>query len=137
MIVFLTLVCVAALGLLVWMGKIPNTAKTWFPVPIWMVLLLVVLFFPMQLGGPSGPARLMTYSVSVIPNVAGTVTEVVAQPNQPLKKGDVLFKLDPRPYLYLLEAKKSSIGGERAESSTATSQSTCGHRDHRTGARQA
>ena len=45
MIVFLTLIYVALLGVLVWMGKLPNSAKTWFTVPIWMVLLLIFLFF--------------------------------------------------------------------------------------------
>ena len=109
MIVFLTLIYVAILGLLVWMGKVPNSAKTWFTVPIWMVLLLVFLFFPMQLGAPSGPVRVLTPSVSIIPNVAGQVTEVVAEESEPLKEGDVLFKIDPRPFRYLLEAKKAAL----------------------------
>ena len=118
MIVFLTLIYVALLGVLVWMGKLPNSAKTWFTVPIWMVLLLIFLFFPMQLGAPSGPVRVMTYSVSIIPNVAGPVTEVVAEESEPLKKGDVLFKIDPRPFQYLLEAKKAAL----AESEQAVPQ---------------
>lgn len=118
MIVFLTLIYVALLGVLVWMGKLPNSAKTWFTVPIWMVLLLIFLFFPMQLGAPSGPVRVLTYSVSIIPNVAGTVTEVVAEESVPLKKGDVLFKIDPRPFRYLLEAKKAAL----AESEQAVPQ---------------
>jgi len=109
MIVFLTLIYVALLGVLVWMGKVPNSAKTWFTVPIWMVLLLIFLFFPMQLGAPSGPIRILTYSVSIIPNVAGTVTEVVAEESEPLKEGDVLFEIDPRPFRYLLEAKTAAL----------------------------
>jgi multidrug resistance efflux pump len=88
---------------------LPNSAKTWFTIPIWMVLLLFFLFFPMQLGAPSGPVTLLTYSVSVIPNVVGTVTDMIAETNQPLKKGDVLFKIHPRPFRYLLEAKKAAL----------------------------
>jgi multidrug resistance efflux pump len=36
--------------------------------------------------------------VQITPNVRGLVIEVPVEANQPIKKGDVLFKIDPEPY---------------------------------------
>ena len=73
MIAFLTLIYVAVLAVLVWLKVLPNKAMTWLSTLVWMLLLFVVLFIPMQWGAPAGPARILTYSVQVIPNVAGEV----------------------------------------------------------------
>jgi multidrug resistance efflux pump len=36
--------------------------------------------------------------VAIVPNVPGQVIEVAVQPNQPVKKGNVLFRIDPTQY---------------------------------------
>ena len=46
----------------------------------------------------SADVRVINYVVSVNPRVNGIVTEVPIVPNRPIKKGDVLFKIDPTPY---------------------------------------
>jgi multidrug resistance efflux pump len=46
----------------------------------------------------SADVRVINYVVSVNPRVSGLVTEVPVIPNRPIKKGDVLFKIDPTPY---------------------------------------
>jgi multidrug resistance efflux pump len=51
------------------------------------------LFIPMGWGAPHGPALVVRNSVAVVPDVAGEVTDVPVQANQPLKAGDVLFKI--------------------------------------------
>jgi multidrug resistance efflux pump len=70
-----------------------------------LLLLLVGLFIPMGWGAPSGPALVARQSVEITPNVAGEVVEVAAQPNQPLKANDPLFRIDPVPY----EAKVKTL----------------------------
>ncbi|MGI9522306.1 MAG: HlyD family secretion protein [Hyphomicrobiaceae bacterium] len=108
MIAFLTLCYTGVLALLVWLKILPNTLWTWLTTVVWFLLLFVVLFIPMQWGAPSGSARILTYSVQIIPNVAGPVVEVPVQPNTILKKGDVLFQIDPAPY-------RAAVDGVRAQ----------------------
>jgi multidrug resistance efflux pump len=36
--------------------------------------------------------------VQIVPNVRGTVVEVPVEANKPVKKGEVLFRIDPQPY---------------------------------------
>lgn len=109
MISFLTLCYVAILAVLVKLKIVPNKPTTWLSIVGWVVLLLVVLFIPMQWGAPSGPLRLMTYTVQVIPDVAGQVTEVPVRPNVPVKKGEVLFKIDPIPYQAAVKSVRAQL----------------------------
>lgn len=62
------------------------------------LLLLIGLFIPMNWGAPQGPALVVRNSVAIVPDVAGEVIEVPVQANQPLKAGDVLFRIDPTPF---------------------------------------
>ncbi|MEA3411600.1 MAG: biotin/lipoyl-binding protein [Pseudomonadota bacterium] len=98
MIVFLTVCYIVLLALLVKL-KVIRLNLWWKISPlVWIVLLLVVLFIPMQWGAPAGTVQVYQFVVEVIPNVAGEVIEVPVEPLAPLKKGDVLFRIDPRPY---------------------------------------
>ena len=113
MIAFLTLCYVAVLGLLVKLGVLPNKVGTWLSTLAWALLLFIVLFIPMQWGAPSGPARIMTYTVQIIPNVSGPVVDVPVVPNKPLKKGDILFTIDPTTYQAALDGKRAQLGYQR------------------------
>ncbi|MGC1466512.1 MAG: HlyD family secretion protein [Pseudolabrys sp.] len=53
--------------------------------------------------------RIYFTSAPVIPSVRGPVVEVPVTPNMPLKKGDVLFRLDPRPYEFAVEGKRAAL----------------------------
>ena len=44
-----------------------------------------------------------------MPVVKGRVIEVPVEPNAPMKQGDVLFKIDPRPYQYVVDQKKALL----------------------------
>jgi RND family efflux transporter MFP subunit len=71
----------------------------WKASPFIVLLLLnLLLFIPMGWGAPQGPALVVRNAVSIVPSVAGEVTEVPVQANTALKAGDVLFKIDPTPY---------------------------------------
>jgi len=98
MIGVLTLLYVGLLVLAVKAGLI-RPSLFWKLSPLaFALLLMAALFVPMQFWAPQGPVLVGQYSVQIVPNVAGQVIEVPVEPNVPLKKGDVLFKIDPTPY---------------------------------------
>ncbi len=109
MIAFLTLCYLGVLAVLVALRVLPNKPIVWMSTLVWSLLLFVVLFVPMQWGAPSGPARLMTHTVQIIPNVAGEVTDVPVEPNVPLARGDVLFRIDPTPYEAAVDATRAAL----------------------------
>jgi multidrug efflux pump subunit AcrA (membrane-fusion protein) len=57
------------------------------------LILLLNVFAP-----SSSDVRVIKYVVQVFPQVRGRVLEVPAEGNRPMKKGDVLFKIDPTPF---------------------------------------
>jgi RND family efflux transporter MFP subunit len=115
MIVFLTLLYVAILAILV-KTKLIKLTLWWKLSPIlWSLFLLVVLFIPMQWGAPRGDVLVAQRTVQIVPNVAGQVIDVPVGPNQQVEKGDVLFRIDPRPFQYRLDSLKGQL--QEAESS--------------------
>ena len=54
-------------------------------------------------------ARIYFAVTPVLPSIRGRVIEVPAQPSKPLKEGDVLFRIDPKPYQYVVDQKKASL----------------------------
>src|SRR4029079_4283479 len=63
------------------------------------IIGLTMLILLLNIVAPSShDVRVVNYVVAVNPRISGLVTEVPIEPNRPLKKGDLLFRLDPRPY---------------------------------------
>jgi multidrug resistance efflux pump len=54
-------------------------------------------------------ARIYFTVTPVLPAVRGRVIEVPVQANAPLKEGDVLFRIDPKPYQYAVDQKKALL----------------------------
>jgi len=54
-------------------------------------------------------ARIYFSVTPVLPTIRGRVIEVPVETNKPLKQGDVLFKIDPKPYQYVLQQKQASL----------------------------
>src|SRR6476620_5565914 len=93
----------------------------WKASPFIVLLLLNLgLFIPMGWGAPQGAALVVRYSVSIVPDVAGEVTEVPVAANTPLRTGDVLFRIDPVPF----EAQVKAIEAQLKLSSTRLAQMT-------------
>lgn len=108
MIVVLLNSYIALLALFVWLRFIPFNLF-WKVSPVLVALVLLVgLFIPMGWGAPSGPVLLVRNSVQIVPSVAGEVTEVPVVANTPLKRGDVLFRIDPTTY----RAQADAIGAQ-------------------------
>jgi multidrug efflux pump subunit AcrA (membrane-fusion protein) len=109
MIVFLTLCYIAVLAILIKL-KVIKLNLWWKLSPLaWMLLLLIVLFIPMQWGAPGGAVNLYQGVVEIIPNVSGEVIEVPVKPLVPLKEGDVLFKIDPKPFQDQVDKLSASL----------------------------
>ena len=63
------------------------------------IIALTALILVLNIVAPSSAdVRVVNYVVPINPPVRGLVTEVPIEPNRPIKKGDVLFKIDPTPY---------------------------------------
>jgi len=74
------------------------------------VFLIATLLLLMSYNHPySSDGRIYFTSAPVIPTVGGQVVDVPVTPNVPLKKGDVLFQIDPRPYQYTVDQKRASL----------------------------
>ncbi|TWU27975.1 HlyD family secretion protein [Novipirellula artificiosorum] len=88
-------------------------------------LLIVALLFCAQYFHPfSSSARVFKKTIPVIAqlNQRGQVIEVVVEPNRPVKKGDVLFRVDRVPYETLVKQLIAAVeaakqGKQVAESS--------------------
>jgi len=63
------------------------------------IIGLTVLILLLNVFAPtSSDLRVIKYVVQILPQVRGRVIDVPAEGNRPMKKGDVLFKIDPTPY---------------------------------------
>lgn len=76
-----------------------------------IVLTLLIL----NIVAPSShDVRVINYVVQIVPRVAGRVISVPIEPDRPIKKGAVLFKIDPTPFeqqARSLEAKTMKLRG--------------------------
>lgn len=56
--------------------------------------------------------------VSVASDVAGRIVEVAVRENQPVKAGDILFRIDPEPYHIALAQADAAIAGAQVQVTT-------------------
>jgi multidrug resistance efflux pump len=75
------------------------------------IVLIGGLLLIMNYNHPYSEVVRQYYTTTpMIPDIKGRIIEVPVQPNQPLKAGDVLFKIDPEPF----EDKVKGLEGEIA-----------------------
>jgi multidrug resistance efflux pump len=58
---------------------------------------------------PSGSFTVVARVMEVAPNVSGQVIEIPVKPNEPVKTGAVLFRLDPAPFQYKVNQLEASL----------------------------
>ncbi len=74
------------------------------------IIGIVLLLLVMNYNHPfTANARIYFAVTPVLPSVRGRVIEVPVAANTPLKEGDVLFRIDPKPYQYTLDQKKAQL----------------------------
>ncbi len=109
MIVFLTVIYIVLL-LLAFKLNILKPTLWWKLSPIvWILLLTIGLFIPMQFWAPQGPLLVGAHSVQIVPNVAGEVIEVNVAENQYVNDGDVLYRIDPTLYQSQVETLTAQL----------------------------
>jgi multidrug resistance efflux pump len=64
---------------------------------------------------PSGSFTVVSRVIEVTPNVSGQVTAIPAKPNEPVKAGTVLFKIDPTPFQYKVNQLQASLAHARQQ----------------------
>ncbi len=114
MIAFLTLIYIGILFLAVKIGIIKLNAFWKVSPVLWMAVLFLVLFVPMQWGAPAGAVNAYQTVIEVVPNVTGEVTEIQARPMQKLQKGDPIFSIDPTQYQAKVEQIEAQIALSQA-----------------------
>ena len=82
---------------------------------------MMVLFLLLNICAPAtNDVRAMNYVIPIVPRITGQVTEVPIQPNRPIKKGDVLFKIDPVPFEAAVKAAEATLQGAKDQLNNAT-----------------
>ena len=111
MIAILTLIYVGLIWLLFFKLKLvePN-AKSYTAAAIVGVVVIGAILLAMNLFQPySTNAVISQYVVQIAPQVTGQVTAVPVSANQPIKKGDVLFTIDPAPFQAAVDGLRAAL----------------------------
>src|SRR4026207_2153940 len=85
------------------------------------IVAMMALFLLLNISAPAtDDVRAMNYVIPIVPRITGQVTEVPIQPNRPIKKGDVLFKIDPIPFEAAVKAAEATLRGLQDQLKNAT-----------------
>jgi multidrug resistance efflux pump len=89
-------------------------------VTIPIIALAIIILFMNIVAPSSSDVRAQNYVIPIVPRVTGQVTEVPIEPNRPIKKGDVLFKIDPVPFEAAANAAEATLRGAKDQLNNAT-----------------
>lgn len=112
---------VGTYGLVCWLvfkkfKLVPVTTYTVCTAILIGVMILGVLFISLSIFHPaSHDGRMYAPVVQIVPQVRGIVTDVTVEANKPLKKGDVLFKIDPVPYQIEVDRLRALLAGKNRD----------------------
>lgn len=77
---------------------------------------LAALILTLNVVAPSSnDVRVLKYVVQIVPQVRGRVLEVPVEPNRLVKKGELLFRVDPTPYQNDLNIAKARLAVDEAK----------------------
>ena len=85
------------------------------------IVAMAALILTLNVVAPSSSdVRVIKYVVQVIPQVRGRVIEVPVEPNRLVKKGELLFRLDPTPYQNDVNVAKAKLLADEAKLAQAS-----------------
>ncbi len=88
------------------------------------IIGITALILLLNIVAPSShDIRVVNYVVPINPPVRGLVTKVPIEPNRPIKKGDVLFQVDPTPYEIAVKNAEAQIAQLKVQLVTAEASS--------------
>jgi multidrug resistance efflux pump len=90
--------------------KIPVNGFTLLTAALGGIALIGALLLGMNYNHPfSSQARFYFHTTPIVPAVSGVVIEVPATTNTPMKKGDILFRIDPTPFENAVKGKEAAL----------------------------
>ncbi len=97
------------------------------------IVAMAAMILTLNVVAPSSAdVRVIKYVVQVIPQVRGRVIEVPVEPNRLVKKGELLFRIDPTQYQNEFNVAKAKLAADEAK----LAQAGAGLVDASAGARQ-
>jgi multidrug resistance efflux pump len=106
LILIYTAICVAVFKIF----SIPVNKWTLPTAALGGIFMIGAILLVMNYNHPyTKNARIYFATTPIMPTVKGRVIEVPVKANTPLKEGDVLFRLDSRPYQYVVDQKKAQL----------------------------
>ncbi|QDV69359.1 Inner membrane protein YibH [Rosistilla carotiformis] len=95
---------------------VPITTYTVCTAVLGGMVLLVGLLILLSVCHPvSHDGRFYSTVTQIVPQVRGKVLEVPVKTNAPLKTGDVLFRIDPKPYQLEVDRLEAMLAGMNAQ----------------------
>jgi multidrug resistance efflux pump len=80
------------------------------------IMGLAALMLLLNVYAPSAlDVQVVKYVVQIVPRVAGRVIEVPVEPNRLTRRGDLLFRIDPRPFQYEVNRLQAQMASTTAE----------------------
>jgi multidrug resistance efflux pump len=99
------------------MRWLPWNTATQVIVVIIPIVALTALVLALNVVAPSSAdVRVIKYVVNVVPQVRGRVIDVPVEPNRLVRKGDVLFRIDPTPYELTVRSLEAQLANAIAGS---------------------
>src|SRR5438876_11616149 len=84
------------------------------------IVAMMVLFLLLNIAAPAtDDVRGMNYVIPIVPRITGQVSEVPIRPSRPIKKGEVLFKIDPVPFEAAVKAAEATLRGAKDQLNNA------------------
>lgn len=87
-----------------------------------VIVLAVLTTRRVDLRPRTDDAYLQADIVHMAPDVSGRIIELDVRDNQPVRKGDVLFRIDPEPFRLRVEQAQANVRGLEAKLSVTTDQ---------------
>jgi multidrug resistance efflux pump len=91
-----------------------NTTSMVIVITIPVVGLTIMILLLNVFAPSSADVRVIKPVVNVVPQVGGRVLEVPVEPNRLVKKGEVLFRIDPTPYELAVKALEAQLANTEA-----------------------
>jgi membrane fusion protein, multidrug efflux system len=89
-----------------------KTPKRKWPAIVLVVVTLLLLVYVIRLWDRTprtDDAYVYADTIDVVPEVSGRIVELAVHDNQAVKQGDLLFRIDPRPYQDALARGRASL----------------------------
>src|SRR6185436_768653 len=95
---------------------LPWTTPWKVGVVILPVVAMIAMLLLLNIYAPTTTdVRVVKYVVPIVSQVKGRVIEVPVENNRPVKKGDVLFRIDPTPYANEVQALEAQLASNEAK----------------------